>query len=84
MIEETVDINTADGRMETFLCYPERGGPYPPVFIDGQENAPLAEERLLDAGTTTMRLTAPLLCVVYGVKTTNHWPDWAETLLTIF
>ena len=56
MIEETVDINTADGRMETFLCYPERGGPYPPVFMDGQENAPLEEERLLDAGTTTMRL----------------------------
>jgi carboxymethylenebutenolidase len=33
MIEETVDITTADGQMETFLCHPERGGPYPAVFF---------------------------------------------------
>ena len=33
MIEETVDINTADGQMETFVCRPERGGPYPAVFF---------------------------------------------------
>jgi carboxymethylenebutenolidase len=33
MIEETVDITTADGPMETFLCRPERGGPYPAVFF---------------------------------------------------
>jgi carboxymethylenebutenolidase len=26
-----MDINTADGQMETFLCHPERGGPYPAV-----------------------------------------------------
>jgi len=31
MIEETVDITTADGPMETFLCHPERGGPSPAV-----------------------------------------------------
>jgi carboxymethylenebutenolidase len=31
MIEETVDINTADGQMETFICHPERGGPSPAV-----------------------------------------------------
>jgi dienelactone hydrolase len=31
MIEQTMDINTADGQMETFLCHPERGGPYPAV-----------------------------------------------------
>ena len=33
MIEETVDLNTTDGPMETFLCHPERGGPYPAVFF---------------------------------------------------
>ena len=33
MIEETVDIHTPDGQMETFLCFPERGGPYPAVFF---------------------------------------------------
>jgi carboxymethylenebutenolidase len=31
MIENTVDIITADGQMETFICYPERGGPHPAV-----------------------------------------------------
>src|ERR1700741_1574257 len=33
MIEETVDITAADGQMETFVCRPERGGPYPAVFF---------------------------------------------------
>jgi len=33
MIEETVDITTADGPMETFVCRPERGGPCPAVFF---------------------------------------------------
>lgn len=33
MIEETVDITTADGAMETFVCRPERGGPCPAVFF---------------------------------------------------
>ena len=31
MIEQTMDINTADGQMGTFLCHPERGAPYPAV-----------------------------------------------------
>ncbi len=33
MIEETVDINTADGQMGTFIYSPERGGPFPAVFF---------------------------------------------------
>jgi len=33
MIEETVDINTEDGQMETLICSPERGGPFPAVFF---------------------------------------------------
>jgi carboxymethylenebutenolidase len=33
MIEETMDITTADGQMETFICHPERGGPYPAVLF---------------------------------------------------
>lgn len=33
MIEETVDITTPDGQMETFVCRPERGGPCPAVFF---------------------------------------------------
>jgi carboxymethylenebutenolidase len=33
MIERTVDVPTGDGVMETFVCHPERGGPYPPVLM---------------------------------------------------
>jgi carboxymethylenebutenolidase len=33
MIEETLDIATKDGAMESFICHPERGGPFPAVFL---------------------------------------------------
>ena len=33
MIEHTLDIQTKDGAMETFVCHPERGGPYPAVLF---------------------------------------------------
>jgi carboxymethylenebutenolidase len=33
MIESMTDIETPDGRMDTFVCHPEQGGPFPSVFI---------------------------------------------------
>ena len=33
MIESMTDIQTPDGRMDTFVCHPEQGGPFPSVFI---------------------------------------------------
>ena len=33
MIEQTVDIPTAAGRMETFITHPEMDGPFPPVIL---------------------------------------------------
>ena len=30
MIEQTLDITTKAGSMETFICHPERDGPFPP------------------------------------------------------
>lgn len=33
MLERTIDIATTDGAMETFLCHPERGGPFPAVLL---------------------------------------------------
>jgi carboxymethylenebutenolidase len=33
MIEQTLDITTKDGVMETFVCHPERHGPHPAVFL---------------------------------------------------
>jgi carboxymethylenebutenolidase len=46
MIEETLDITTADGPMETFICRPERGGPFPAVFF--LMDAPGIREELRD------------------------------------
>jgi carboxymethylenebutenolidase len=46
MIEATVDIRTADGEMETFVCHPERGGPFPAVFF--LMDAPGVREELRD------------------------------------
>ncbi len=46
MIEETLDINTGDGQMETFVCRPERGGPFPAIFF--LMDAPGIREELRD------------------------------------
>ena len=46
MIEQTQDIQTPDGAMETFICYPERGGSYPAIFL--LMDAPGIREELRD------------------------------------
>jgi carboxymethylenebutenolidase len=46
MIELTLDIDTQDGQMETFICCPERGGPFPAVFF--LMDAPGIREELRD------------------------------------
>ena len=33
MEERIVEIDTPDGRMETFITHPEEGGPFPPVVV---------------------------------------------------
>ena len=46
MIEETLDIKTTDGTMESFLCRPDRNGPFPAVFL--LMDAPGIREELRD------------------------------------
>src|SRR5437764_14345005 len=46
MIEQTPDIATKDGAMETFICHPERGGPFPAVLL--LMDAPGIREELRD------------------------------------
>ena len=46
MIEDTLDIATKAGAMETFVCRPERGGPFPAVFM--LMDAPGIREELRD------------------------------------
>ena len=46
MIEQTIDISTSDGAVETFIVHPERGGPHPAVFL--LMDAPGIREELRD------------------------------------
>ena len=46
MIDETVNIPTKDGAMETFITRPERSGPFPAVFL--LMDAPGIREELRD------------------------------------
>ncbi|MCE9522406.1 MAG: dienelactone hydrolase family protein [Alphaproteobacteria bacterium] len=46
MIEQQLDTKTKDGAMSTFVCHPERGGPYPVVLF--YMDAPAIREELRD------------------------------------
>jgi carboxymethylenebutenolidase len=46
MIEHQIDIPTKDGKMSTFICHPERGGPFPVIFF--YMDAPAIREELRD------------------------------------
>jgi carboxymethylenebutenolidase len=46
MLEDTLDIQTGDGAMETFVYRPDRGGPFPAVFF--LMDAPGIREELRD------------------------------------
>jgi carboxymethylenebutenolidase len=59
MIEITLDIITRAGAMETFVCRPERGGPFPPVFM--LMDAPGIREELRDMAR---RLSTVGYCVL--------------------
>ena len=63
MIEQTLDITTPDGAMETFICHPERGGPFSAVFL--LMDAPGVREELRDMarrlGTTGYYVLLPNL-----------------------
>src|ERR1700743_3058132 len=46
MIEQQLDIATKDGAMSTFICHPERGGPFPVILF--LMDAPGMREELRD------------------------------------
>jgi carboxymethylenebutenolidase len=76
MIEATLDIATKDGAMETFICHPERGGPFPAVFL--LMDAPGIREELRDMarrlGTTGYYVVLPNLYYRAG-RDTIYGPD---------
>lgn len=79
MIEDIVDIPTADGAMETFVCRPERGGPFPPVLM--LMDAPGIREELYDMarrlGTVGYCVLLPNLYYRAG-RDTKFGPDVLE------
>src|SRR5207237_5224342 len=79
MIEQTLDIATEDGAMETFICHPERGGPYPAVLL--LMDAPGIREELRDMarrlGTAGYYVLLPNLYYRAG-RDTIFGPDVLE------
>jgi carboxymethylenebutenolidase len=79
MIEETLDIATRDGAMETFVCRPERGGPHPVVLL--LMDAPGIREELYDMarrlGTSGYFVMLPNLYYRAG-RDTKYGPDVLE------
>ena len=77
MIEETLDIATQDGAMETFIVRPERGDPCPPVL--SLMDAPGIREELHDMArrlaTTGFCVLLPNLYYRAGRDTTHYGPD---------
>jgi carboxymethylenebutenolidase len=76
MIEQILDIATQDGAMETFICHPERGGPFPPVLM--LMDAPGIREELYDMarrlGTVGYCVLLPNLYYRAG-RDTKYGPD---------
>ena len=79
MIEQTLDITTAAGQMETFSCRPDRGGPFPAVFL--LMDAPGIREELRDMarrlGTVGYYVLLPNLYYRAG-RDTIFGPDVIE------
>ena len=79
MIEDTLDIETAAGEMETFICRPERNGPFPAVFF--LMDAPGIREELRDMvrrlATVGYYVLLPNLYYRAG-RDTTYGPDVLE------
>lgn len=69
MIERQIDIATRDGQMSTFICHPERGGPFPVIMF--YMDAPAIREELRDMarrlGTSGYYVMLPNLYYRSGV-----------------
>src|ERR1700691_5781461 len=79
MIEQTLDLSTTAGAMETFVCHPDRRGPSPAVFL--LMDAPGIREELRDMarrlGTVGYYVLLPNLYYRAG-RDTIYGPDVLE------
>src|SRR4051794_21990666 len=76
MLEQTLDIATKAGAMETFICHPDRGGPHPAVML--LMDAPGIREELRDMarrlGTSGYYVMLPNLYYRSGVMELGPLP----------
>ena len=80
MIEATLDIATKDGAMETFLCHPERGGPFPAVMLLMDAHGVRDELRDMARRLGTVGYYVLLLNLYYrGGRDTIYGPTVRET-----
>src|ERR1700745_848014 len=79
MIEWKLDINTKDGAMETFICHPERNGPFPAVFflIDAHGVREELKDMARRLGTVGCYVLLPNLYYRAG-RDTIYGPDVQE------
>jgi carboxymethylenebutenolidase len=76
MIEDTVDIATKDGAMETFVVHPERGGPHPAVFLVMDAHGVREELRLMARRLATVGYYVLLPNLYYRAgRDTKYGPD---------
>jgi carboxymethylenebutenolidase len=80
MHERTVDIETKDGKMTTFICHPERDGPHPIILF--YMDAPAIREELRDMarrlGTAGYYVMLPNLYYRSGVMELGPLPTDPE------
>ena len=78
MIEKHLDIPTADGSMNTFVVYPEEGGPHPVVLF--YMDAPGKREELHDMARRLAvgRLLTSCCPICITAQTRDFWLDRAH------
>jgi carboxymethylenebutenolidase len=81
VIESQLDIQTKDGKMTTFICHPERGGPHPVILF--YMDAPAIREELRDMArrfaTTGYYVMLPNLYYREGVMELGPLPADMES-----
>jgi len=78
MIERQIDIETVDGRMETFICRPERDGPHPVVifYMDAWGIREELRDMVRRYATAGYYLMLPNLYYRSGIFEPGPLPHW--------
>jgi carboxymethylenebutenolidase len=80
MIEQTIDIPTNDGAVETFISHPERGGPHPAVFL--LMDAPGIREELRDMARRLASVGYYVPCCASSTRNPLPNPDPSVPMAT--